>query len=438
MDLFDYVQEEHSSQYVPLAERMKPRNLKEFIGQHAVVGAQSQLSHLIASDQVGSLIFHGPPGVGKTSLARIIAAETDAEFITINAVTAGKSDIKEAVAQAKEYRSLYQRKTIVFIDEIHRFNKVQQDALLPYIESGLIICVGATTENPYFEINAALLSRAMVFRLSPLAPEDILTLLHTALEDEERGLGMYQVKVSEGALEEMVHRANGDARRALNTLEMSVLSKMDLNEEVVISVDDVQYAMMMSYDKKGDHHYDIVSAFIKSMRGSDPDAAMYYMAQMLRGGEDPAFIARRIIICAAEDVGNADPMALVLATSAAQATAMLGMPECRIPLAQAAIYVSTAPKSNASYLAIDGALADIEQQGAAPMPYYLKDGTSLSLERKHKVDSAVECYKYPHDYKGGYVPQQYLPDRFKSNVYYRPTERGHEKDVMRRKKYEDD
>jgi putative ATPase len=350
----------------------------------------------------------------------------------MNAVTSGVKDIREAVIMAKDQMAMYQRKTVLFIDEIHRFNKSQQDALLPFVEDGTFVLIGATTENPYFEVNGALISRSSVFRLNKLSAENILTIQKNALKDSERGLGMYPENITDELLMYIADVASGDARRALNILELAVLSKSDLSDQIDISIEDIEDCIQMKtvdYDKNGDNHYDIVSAFIKSMRGSDPDAALFYLGKMIAGGEDPRFIARRIVICASEDVGNADPMALVVANSAAQAVDFIGMPEGRILLAQATTYVACAPKSNAAYLGINEVLEDLNTIETGQMPYYLKDGTSLSLERKYIKGEKSKRYLYPHDYDAHHVKQQYLPDAIKEKRYYKPTELGYEKTI---------
>lgn len=432
MDLFNYVSEKQRAHNAPLAERMKPQTIEEFIGQDTIMGEDKLLPKLIKTDRLTSIILYGPPGSGKTSLARIIAKSTQAEFVNMNAVTSGVKDIREAVTMAKDQMAMYQRKTVLFIDEIHRFNKSQQDALLPFVEDGTFVLIGATTENPYFEVNGALISRSSVFRLNKLSSENILTIQKNALRDSERGLGMYPVKIEDDLLTYIADVASGDARRALNILELAVLSKSDLSDQIVITFQDVEDCIQMKamdYDKNGDNHYDIVSAFIKSMRGSDPDAALFYLGKMIAGGEDPRFIARRIVICASEDVGNADPMALVVANSAAQAVDFIGMPEGRILLAQAATYVACAPKSNASYLGINAVLEDLNTIETGQMPYYLKDGTSLSLERKYVAGDKSKRYLYPHDYDSHHVKQQYLPDAIHNKRYYKPTQLGYEKTI---------
>ena len=441
MDLFDLVAKEKIEKQAPLAERMKPETLDAFFGQEKIIGEGRLLSKLIQSDRLSSILLYGPPGSGKTSLAKIIAKKTESEFISLNAVTSGVKDIRDTVQIAKDNQSLYGKRTILFIDEIHRFNKSQQDALLPFVEDGTVLLVGATTENPYFEVNSALISRSSVFKLEKLDSESILKIIDRAISDVENGLGMYDIVISDETKNYISEMAAGDARRALNVLELAVFSQDDLLGEINITPEVIEECLQMKYmdyDKNGDNHYDIVSAFIKSMRGSDPDAALYYLGKMIYGGENPRFIARRIVICAAEDVGNADPMALVVANNAAQAVDFIGMPEGRILLAQAATYVATAPKSNAAYLGIDEVLEDIANHDTGKIPYYLKDGTSLKLERNYSGDSTFQKYQYPHAFEEHYIKQQYLPDAIKEKRYYRPTELGHEaviKAYLNRTKY---
>jgi len=359
----------------------------------------------------------------------------------MNAVSSGVKDIREMVQVAKDNIAMYQRRTILFIDEIHRFNKAQQDAFLPYVEDGTVILIGATTENPYFEVNSALISRSTVFRLSAIAQAEIISILKRALMDKKEGFGDFHININEDVLSFIADMCNGDARRALNVLELAVLAKDDLSDELTITKTDVTECMQMramDYDKSGDNHYDIVSAFIKSMRGSDPDAALYYLGKMIYGGEDPRFIARRIVIAASEDVGNADPMALVIANNAAQAVDFIGMPEGRIILAQAVTYIASAPKSNASYLGINEVLTDIEKSTIGPMPFYLKDGTSLQIERQYGDLEIAQKYQYPHAYPNHYVKQQYLPDDIADRRYYRPTQNGYETTIdtyLNRTKY---
>lgn len=427
MDLFEYSLQKRGTQDAPLAARMRPTTLEEFVGQEQIVGKDKLLYRAIKGDRLGSLIFYGPPGTGKTTLAKIIANTTKSEFVQINATTAGIKDIKDTVTAAKERLGMFGKKTILFIDEIHRFNKTQQDTLLPHVEDGTLVLIGATTENPYFEVNRALVSRSVIFSLEPLRQKDIASLLRRALADEEKGLGSYHAKMDEDALDFLSNTANGDARAALNALELAVLTT-DPDDDGMIHItlsvaEDCIQRRALQYDKGGDNHYDTISAFIKSMRGSDPDAALYYLAKMIYAGEDPKFIARRVVICAAEDVGNADPHALQVAVSAMQAVNFIGMPEGRIPLAQAVTYVSCAPKSNAAYLGIDKALADVRNVQIKGVPPHLRDG---HYSGSHDLGNAIG-YKYAHDYPDHYVEQQYLPDELVGTVYYDMSNNGVER-----------
>ena len=439
MDLFEYNLQKRGTQDAPLAARMRPTTLEEFVGQEQIVGKDKLLYRAIKGDRLGSLIFYGPPGTGKTTLAKIIANTTKSEFVQINATTAGIKDIKDTVTAAKERLGMFGKKTILFIDEIHRFNKTQQDTLLPHVEDGTLALIGATTENPYFEVNRALVSRSVIFSLEPLRQKDIASLLRRALADEEKGLGSYHAKMDEDALDFLSNTANGDARAALNALELAVLTT-DPDDDGMIHItlsvaEDCIQRRALQYDKGGDNHYDTISAFIKSMRGSDPDAALYYLAKMIYAGEDPKFIARRVVICAAEDVGNADPHALQVAVSAMQAVNFIGMPEGRIPLAQAVTYVSCAPKSNAAYLGIDKALADVRNVQIKGVPPHLRDG---HYSGSHDLGNAIG-YKYAHDYPNHYVEQQYLPDELVGTVYYDMSNNGVErrmKEHMKRLKGE--
>ena len=439
MDLFEYNLQKRGTQDAPLAARMRPTTLEEFVGQEQMVGKDKLLYRAIKGDRLGSLIFYGPPGTGKTTLAKIIANTTKSEFVQINATTAGIKDIKDTVTAAKERLGMFGKKTILFIDEIHRFNKTQQDTLLPHVEDGTLVLIGATTENPYFEVNRALVSRSVIFSLEPLRQKDIASLLRRALADEEKGLGSYHAKMDEDALDFLSNTANGDARAALNALELAVLTT-DPDDDGMIHItlsvaEDCIQRRALQYDKGGDNHYDTISAFIKSMRGSDPDAALYYLAKMIYAGEDPKFIARRVVICAAEDVGNADPHALQVAVSAMQAVNFIGMPEGRIPLAQAVTYVSCAPKSNAAYLGIDKALADVRNVQIKGVPPHLRDG---HYSGSHDLGNAIG-YKYAHDYPNHYVEQQYLPDELVGTVYYDMSNNGVErrmKEHMKRLKGE--
>ncbi len=399
----------------PLAYRMAPRTLEEYAGQEHIVGKGKLLRRAIEADRITSLILYGPPGTGKTALARVIATKTQAKFEWLNAATAGLDDLRKVIQSARNRKSKKIR-TILFLDEIHRFNKLQQDALLPDVEEGNIILIAATVENPFFYVNSALLSRSQIFELKPLTSGDIMKLLKNALTDRERGLGNLKISADEDALMHIAKMSDGDGRKALSALEIAALTTEPGADEVIkitvpVAEESIQKKVVV-YDKKGDQHYDTISAFIKSMRGSDPDAALYYLAKMLYAGEDPRFIARRIVICASEDVGNADPMALVLATSALRAVEFIGMPEARIPLAQATVYISLAPKSNASYAAIEAALEDIKQEETMEVPDHLK---STAYPGAKKLGHG-EGYKYPHAY-GGHVEQEYIP---KKKKYYKP------------------
>ncbi len=435
MDLMDYMSEQNKKREAPLAARLRPSTLEEVVGQQHILGRDKLLYRAIAADKLQSVIFYGPPGTGKTTLARVIAETTSAEFRQINATAAGKKDMEEVVARAKELRGMYDKKTILFIDEIHRFNKGQQDYLLPFVEDGTVTLIGATTENPYFEVNGALLSRSILFELYPLETEDIRTLLVRAVTDPEKGMGAYHAEVDEDALDFLADVANGDARGALNAIELGILTtEPDGDGRIHITLPVAEECIQrrsVRYDKSGDNHYDVISAFIKSMRGSDPDAAVYYLARMLDAGEEVAFIARRIMICASEDVGNADPMALTVAVSAAQAVERLGMPEARIVLSQAATYVACAPKSNAAYLAIDAALETVRDTKTAPVPPYLCDA---HYSGHTKLGRGIG-YKYAHDFPNHYVEQQYLPDAYADMVFYEPTDNGYEKTIQEYFKY---
>lgn len=429
MDLFDYMGEKKSKEESPLASRMRPTKLSEIVGQQHILGEDKLLYRAIKADKLQSLIFYGPPGTGKTTIAKVIANTTKAHFIILNATTSGKAEIVKAVEEAKMQRGMTGKKTIIFIDEIHRFNKAQQDALLPYTEDGTLVLIGATTENPYFEVNRALISRSLVFELKPLSNEDIKAIIREAVYNKERGLGAYHAEIEDAALEYLAVRTCGDARNALNAIELAVMtSGRGVDGKVHITVGVLEECMQkkaLVYDKKGDNHYDVISAFIKSMRGSDPDAAIHYLARMITAGEDPKFIARRIVICASEDVGNADPQALVVATNAMLAIERIGMPEGRIILSQAVTYVATAPKSNASYLAINEAMSDVEHCEIGTVPSHLRDSHySGAKALEHGVG-----YLYAHDYPNHYVPQQYMPDALREKVYYCPTTEGYEKDI---------
>lgn len=429
MDLFDYMRENTMEKESPLASRLRPRTLDEVVGQQHIIGKDKLLYRAIKADKLGSVIFYGPPGTGKTTLAKVIANTTQADFKQINATVAGKKDMEEVVTEAKNNMGMYGRRTILFVDEIHRFNKGQQDYLLPFVEDGTLTLIGATTENPYFEVNGALLSRSRIFELKPLEKDDIKQLIYRAVTDSERGMGTYRVKIEEDAADFLADTANGDARAALNAVELGVLTT-ERSEDGLIHIDlaaaqECIQKRAVRYDKDGDNHYDTISAFIKSMRGSDPDAAVYYLARMLYAGEDIKFIARRIMICASEDVGNADPQALNVAVSAALAAERIGLPEAHIILSQAASYVACAPKSNAAYVAIQNAMENVKTTRTMPVPVHLQD-------RHYKGAAKLghgEGYKYAHDYPKHYVKQQYLPDGMEGTVFYEPSDNGYEKQI---------
>lgn len=416
----------------PLARRMRPQSLDEFVGQEHLVGKGRVLRRAIEADQIGSMIFYGPPGTGKTALAEIIARMSKAAFLQLNAVTAGISDLRKVFQQAEERLKTKGQRTIVFIDEIHRFSRVQQDALLPAIENGIIVLIGATTENPFFQITPPLISRSRLFRFEPLSDAQVETIVRRALADKEKGLGKVSIVLDSDALAHLVKSADGDARAALNGLELAATSAMPDSDGVYhVTLEMVAEAMqcrVLLYDKDSDQHYDTISAFIKSLRGSDPDAAVYWLARMLHAGEDPRFIARRMIIQAAEDVGLADPMALVLAVAAAQAVELVGLPEARIPMAEAAIYIACAPKSNSAYLAIGEAMKAVEETRISGVPLHLRDA---SYRGAKKLGHGTG-YKYPHDYPGHYVAQQYLPAEIQSACYYNPSNEGRERQLRAR------
>lgn len=431
MDLFDYMREQKVEKESPLASRLRPTTLEEVVGQQHIIGKDKLLYRAIKADKLSSVIFYGPPGTGKTTLARVIANTTSADFRQLNATVAGKKDMEQIVQQAKDNLGMYGKKTILFIDEIHRFNKGQQDYLLPFVEDGTIVLIGATTENPYFEVNSALISRSSVFELRPLSAEDVKILLKRAVYDVEKGMGSYRARIDEEALDFLSDIAGGDARNALNAVELGILTtprSEDGSIHITLEVaEECIQKRVVRYDKTGDNHYDTISAFIKSLRGSDPDAAVYYLAKMLYAGEDIKFIARRMMISASEDVGNADPGALTVAVSAAQAVERVGMPEAQIILAQAATYIASAPKSNASYLSIAAAMENVRNVKTT-VPAHLQDAHYKgSANLGHGVG-----YKYAHDYPEHYVKQQYLPDEIKEERFYEPTEIGYEKGIKER------
>ena len=429
MDLFEYAREMNKDKEAPLAGRMRPTTLDEVVGQSHIIGKDKLLYRAIQADKISSIIFYGPPGTGKTTLAKVIANTTKANFVQMNATTSGKKEMQEAVREAKEALGMYQKKTILFIDEIHRFHKAQQDYLLPFVEDGTIILIGATTENPYFEVNQALISRSNVFQLYALEKDDIKELIKRAVYDEDKGMGIYHGRITEDAMDFLADMAEGDARSALNAVELGILTTQpDQNGDIVIDMEVAQECIQrraVRYDKDGDNHYDVISAFIKSMRGSDPDAAVYYLARMLDAGESITFIARRIMICASEDVGNADPQALQVAVAAAQAVERIGLPEARILLSQAVCYVASAPKSNASYMAVDNALQTVRTRKVGEVPNHLKDS---HYKGAAKLGHGIG-YQYAHDYPEHYVDQQYLPNELLGTVFYEPTENGYEKQI---------
>ena len=428
MDLFDYMRKNTLEQEAPLASRLRPKTLEEIVGQRHILGKDKLLYRAIKADKLSSLIFYGPPGTGKTTIARVIANTTKASFTQLNATVAGKKDMEAVVSQAKDNLGMYGRKTILFVDEIHRFNKGQQDYLLPYVEDGTLILIGATTENPYFEVNGALISRSQIFELKSLEREDVKALIHRAVADEERGMGSYHAVMDEDAADFLADIAGGDARSALNAVELGVLTtekgedgRIHLTKEVI---SECIQKRAVRYDKTGDNHYDTISAFIKSMRGSDPDAAVYYLAKMIYAGEDERFIARRIMICASEDVGNADPMALTVAVSAAQAVERIGFPEAQIILAQAAAYVACAPKSNSAVNAIGKAMESVKSRRTS-VPVHLQDAHYPGAKKLGHGTG----YKYAHDYPNHYVEQQYLPSEIEGEIFYEPSENGYEREI---------
>ncbi|MCI8691768.1 MAG: replication-associated recombination protein A [Lachnospiraceae bacterium] len=426
LNIFDYMRNTNMEKEAPLAARMRPRTLDEVLGQEHIVGRDRLLYRAIRADKISSVIFYGPPGTGKTTLAKVIAGSTSAEFTQINATSAGKKDMEAVVEKAGETRGMYGRRTILFIDEIHRFNKAQQDYLLPFVEDGTVVLIGATTENPYFEVNGALLSRSIIFELKPIPMEAIRELIKKAVYDEDRGMGAYNAVIDEEALDFLADVSGGDARHALNAVELAVMSTERSGDgRIHITLDVAQECIQrkaVRYDKSGDNHYDTISAFIKSMRGSDPDAAVYYLARMLHAGEEAAFIARRIMICAAEDVGNADPQALVVAVNASLAVERIGMPEAQIILSQAAAYVACAPKSNAGCEAVFLAMQEVEKSGNLPIPPHLQDAHYKGAAKLGRGTG----YKYAHEYPNHYVRQQYLPYELSGKEFYRPTGNGYE------------
>lgn len=429
MDLFDYMRETNKEKESPLAARMRPVTLDEVVGQRHIIGKDKMLYRAIRADKLSSLILYGPPGTGKTTLAQVIANTTKGEFTQINATVSGKKDMEEIVKNAKSLQGMYGRRTILFIDEIHRFNKAQQDYLLPFVEDGTIILIGATTENPYFEVNGALLSRSVIFELKPLEKEDVEELLKRAVTDEAKGLGSFRAELTEDALHFLADMAGGDARAALNAIELAVLTtERDADGKIHITLPVAEECIQrraVRYDKEGDNHYDTISAFIKSMRGSDPDAAVYYLARMLNAGEDIKFIARRIMICASEDVGNADPQALVVAVAASQAVERVGMPEAQLILSQAVTYVASAPKSNAACNAIFSAMEAVQDTHIRTIPPHLQDAHYKGA----KGLGHGTGYLYAHDYPNHYVAQQYLPDELQGRRFYIPTDNGHEAEI---------
>lgn len=431
MDLFDYMSKQENTKSAPLATRMRPTSLEEVVGQKHIIGEGKLLYRAIKADKLSSIIFYGPPGTGKTTLAMVIAHTTSAQFRQINATASGKKEMEEVVNEAKQSLGMYGKKTVLFIDEIHRFNKAQQDYLLPYVEDGTVILIGATTENPYFEVNGALLSRSTIYELKPLNRDDIKELINRAVYDKNKGMGLYGADISDEAVEFLSDASDGDARSAINAIELAVLTTpVSKDKKIHITLDVISDCIQkraVRYDKSGDNHYDTISAFIKSMRGSDPDAAVYYLARMLSAGEDVKFIARRIMICASEDVGNADPMALVVATAAAQAVERVGMPESQIILSQACTYIASAPKSNAAYVAIDEASAAVKETLSVSVPVHLQDRHYPGAEKLGRG----EGYKYAHSYPNHYVEQQYLPDELVGSHFYRPGDLGYEKTIKK-------
>lgn len=435
MNLFDYMRENQIEKDAPLASRLRPTTLDEMVGQKHILGKDKLLYRAIQADKLGSILLYGPPGTGKTTLAKVIAHTTSAEFRQINATVAGKKDMEEVIKAAQDNMGMYGKRTILFVDEIHRFNKSQQDYLLPHVEDGTIILIGATTENPYFEVNGALISRSRIFELKPLEKDDIKELIHRAVYDQEKGMGSYNARIDQEAIEFLADVANGDARAALNAIELGILTTRPGQDKTIhITLEAAQECIQkraVRYDKSGDNHYDTISAFIKSMRGSDPDAAVYYLARMLYAGEDIKFICRRIMICASEDVGNADPQALTVAVSAAQAVERIGMPEAQIILSQAVTYVATAPKSNAACIAISDAMNAVQSTRTMPVPVHLQDKHYHGAQKLGRGDG----YQYAHDYPNHYVEQQYLPDGMEGITFYHPSDMGYEKKIQQHMKF---
>ena len=426
MDLFDYMREDKMEKESPLASRLRPRTLDEIVGQQHILGRDKMLYRAIKADKLSSIILYGPPGTGKTTIAKVIANTTSAAFTQINATVAGKKDMEQVVQEAKDRMGMYGKRTILFVDEIHRFNKGQQDYLLPFVEDGTLILIGATTENPYFEVNGALISRSVIFELKPLSAEDIGVLIRRAVYDTERGMGSYGAEISDDAVDFLADMSGGDARMALNAVELGVLTtEPSADGKIHITVDVASECIqrrVLRYDKTGDNHYDTISAFIKSMRGSDPDAAVYYLARMLYAGESVTFIARRMMIHAAEDVGLADPQALQVATNAALAVERVGMPEAQIILSEAAMYIACAPKSDACVKAIGEAMSEVERSGDLPIPPHLQDA---HYKGAAKLGHGTG-YLYPHEYKNNYVKQQYLPYELNGKEFYHPSGNGYE------------
>lgn len=421
--------QQNKEKETPLAARMRPQTLDEVVGQQHIIGKDKLLYRAIKADKLSSLIFYGPPGTGKTTIAKVIANTTQAEFVVLNATIAGKKDMEDVVSKAKDVFGMYGKRTILFIDEIHRFNKSQQDYLLPFVEDGTVILIGATTENPYFEVNGALISRSVIFELMPLSKEDVKDLIKRAVYDTEKGMGSYDAVIDEDALDFLADIAGGDARHALNAVELGIISTdRSADGKIHITLEVAEECIQkraVRYDKKGDNHYDTISAFIKSMRGSDPDAAVYYLSRMLYAGEDVTFVARRIMVHAAEDVGLADPTALQVVVAASLAAERVGMPEARIILAEAAMYVATAPKSNSVVCAIDEAMEEVARTGDLTIPTALRD---THYKGAAKLGRGAG-YLYPHDFENNYVEQQYMPDAVKDRTFYHPSDNGYEKDI---------